>query len=84
MNITLDIPESVIGSLRVPEGEIQARLKMELAITLYAQGLLSFGKASDLAELDRFSFSDLVTTRGIQRHYGAEELAEDFDYAHGE
>jgi predicted HTH domain antitoxin len=84
MSITLDIPESIVSSLQVPEGEAEARVRMELAITLYAQGLLSFGKAADLAQSSRILFADLVTARGIPRHYGAEELAEDLAYANGE
>jgi predicted HTH domain antitoxin len=84
VSITLNIPDSVIRSLRVPEGEVEERVRMELAITLYAQQLLSFGKAAELANLSRFLFADLVTQRGIPRHYGPEELAEDLAYANGE
>jgi len=51
VSITLDIPESVIKSLRVPEGEAEERLRMELAIALYAEGLLSFGKSAQVANL---------------------------------
>jgi len=68
----------------VPEGEVEDRLRMELAVTVYAQELLSFGRAAELANMTRFQFADLVTQRGIPRHYGPEELAEDLAYANGE
>jgi len=84
MSITLDIPDSVVKSFRVPEAELEQRLRMELAVTIYAQGLLSFGKAAELANMSRFQFADLVTERGIAPHYGPEELAEDLAYANGE
>jgi predicted HTH domain antitoxin len=84
MSITLNIPESVVRSLRVPEGEVEDRLRMEFAVTVYAQELLSFGRAAELANMTRFQFADLVTQRGIPRHYGPEELAEDLAYANGE
>ena len=84
MSIILDIPDSVSKGLRVPEGEVEHRLRMELALTVYAQDLLSFGKAAELANMTRFEFGDLVTQRGIARHYGPEELAEDLAYANGE
>ncbi len=84
MGITLDIPYSIARSLRVPEGEAEQRLCTELAAALYAQGLLSFGKATELAKLSRFAFADVVTQRGIPRHYGDEELAEDRAYADGQ
>ncbi len=84
MNITLRIPDSITRSLRIPEAEAEQRLRQELAVALYAQGLLSFGKASELAGEDRFRFASILTQRGIARHYGHEELTEDLKYASGE
>ena len=84
MNITLRIPDSITRSLRIPEAEAEERLRQELAVALYAQGLLSFGKASELAGDSRFRFADILTQRGIARHYSDEELAEDLKYASGE
>lgn len=84
MSITLHIPDSVARSLRIPEGEAEQRLRQELAVALYARGLLSVGKASELAGTRRFLFADILTQRDIARHYGKEELAEDLTYAGGE
>ncbi len=84
MNITVQIPESIARSLRVPEAEAEQRVREELAAALYARGLLSFGKASELARVSRFAFSDVVTERGIPRHYGQQELNEDAAYAGGQ
>jgi predicted HTH domain antitoxin len=84
MNITLHIPESIARSLHIPEGEGEQRLLQELAVALYARGLLSFGKASELAGTSRFLFADILTQRNVARHYGKEELSEDLTYADGE
>ncbi len=84
MNIILEVPDSVARSLRVPENEIQERLKVELALSLYAQGLLSLGKAKELASMSRYQFGDLLARRGIPRHYGETELAEDLAYGRGQ
>jgi predicted HTH domain antitoxin len=84
MGMRLDIPDSVLQGLRIPEGEIAERLRTELAIALYAQGALSLGKAAELAELDRMAFGQLVGQRGIARHYGEAELAQDISYARSE
>ncbi len=78
MSLTLDIPDSVVQGLRLPEGEIRQRLRMELAIALYAQGALSLGKAAELAEMSRILFGELVGQRGIPRHYGEDDLAQVF------
>jgi predicted HTH domain antitoxin len=84
MSITLHIPDSVARSLRIPESEAEQRLREELAVALYARGLLSLGKASELSGTSRFLFSELLTQRNIARHYGEDELAEDLKYASGE
>jgi predicted HTH domain antitoxin len=84
MSVTLHIPDSVTQGLRIPEGEVEQRLRQELAVALYAGGLLSFGKACELAGANRFQFSDFLTQRNIPRHYGAEEFREDLKYANGE
>jgi len=72
VTIRLDIPAAP---------EVLPRLRTELAVTLYAQEILSFDKASELAGLSRFLFADLVTQRNIPRHYTEEELSQDLDYA---
>jgi predicted HTH domain antitoxin len=84
MSITLHISDSVARSLRIPEGEAESRLRQELAVALYARGLLSLGKASELAGTSRFLFADILTQRNVARHYGKEELSEDLTYADGE
>jgi len=81
MTYHLDIPESVANSLRLPASEIEPRLRTELALALYAQGILRFGKASELAEISRFAFADLVEQRNIPRHYTEDELTQDIGYA---
>jgi predicted HTH domain antitoxin len=81
MGLTLHIPDSVLQSLRIPEAEIVQRLRIELAIALYAQAVLSLGKAAELVEMNRINFGEAVGQRGIPRHYGVAELAQDEAYA---
>lgn len=84
MNITVQIPDSIAQSLRVPEAEAEQRVREELAAALYARGLLSFGKAAELAGVNRFAFADVIAERGISRHYDEDELNEDTGYAGGQ
>ena len=84
MPVTLHIPDSIASGLRLPEGEIEPRLRLELALALYSQGILGFGKASELAGIGRYRFAEFLGLRGIARQYGADELAEDLAYGRGE
>ena len=83
MSLTLQIPDSVLQGMRLPEQEIPGRLLAELAIGLYSQDVLSLGKAAELAGENIFRFGELVADRGIPRHYGDEDLAQDLAYARG-
>ncbi len=84
MGITVKIPDSVVQGLRLPEVEAERRIKVELALTLYAQALLSLGKAAELADTSRLLFAELLTERGVARHYSDQDLADDLSYARGE
>jgi predicted HTH domain antitoxin len=84
MSVQLQIPDTVAQAIRLPEERIVRELLVELAIALYAQGLLSFGKARELAGMGKYEFGRLLGARGIARHYGWEELEDDLAYARGE
>ncbi len=84
MTIQLVIPDSVAQAMRLPARQRQQQLMLELALTLYAQGILSFGKARELANTDRLAFGRLLGERGIARHYSDDDLADDVSYACGE
>ena len=73
----LEISGELAEALRVPTEEKQARLRQELAVRLYQKGLLSFGKARELAEMSKWEFHLLLGKEGIARHYDMEELEED-------
>ena len=84
MSLTLEIPDTVEHALRLPKAGRQNELMLELAIALYSRGILSLGKASELARMSKVEFGLLLGRRGIPRHYGEEELAQDLEYARGE
>ena len=75
------IPDDVYDALELPEGERESTVRRELAVSLYARGALSFGKARALADLSKAEFHRLLGEREIPRHYTAEELDEDVEYA---
>jgi len=79
--VTIEIDEEVYEALRIPEAERPQMIKEELAVSLYARDVLSFGKARTLAELTTQEFQELLGERQIPRHYSEAELDEDFEYA---
>ena len=83
-DVQLSIPRSVADALALPEGRKKEKLQRELAVSLYREDMLSFGKARELAGMSKQEFGQLLGNRGVERHYGSEELAEDLRYAKGE
>ena len=77
----LRIPDDVYDALELPEGEREEAVKRELALSLYARGILSFGKARELADVSKLEFHRLLGEREISRHYTEAELDEDIEYA---
>jgi len=84
MGLQITIPDSIIQAIRLPEDRISQELLIELAISTYRQGLLSFGKGRELSGLGKFEFAQLLGKRGIPRHYGQDELEDDLSYARSE
>ncbi len=70
---TLTIPQDILESARLSVDE----LKQELAVSLYAQGRLSIGKARELAGMSLWTFRQLLASRHVSPHYDTHDLEED-------
>lgn len=81
MNIALTIPHTIVQAMRLPEDQVGTELRKELAVALYQRGYLAFGKARELAGMEKYEFGQLLGARAVPRHYGVEELADDVAYA---
>jgi predicted HTH domain antitoxin len=84
MTLQLEIPDTVARAIRLPAKNQRTQLILELALALYARGILSFGKARELASVGKAEFGILLGERNIARHYGDEELKDDLEYARSE
>jgi predicted HTH domain antitoxin len=81
MSLQLEIPDSITQALRLPEKRIKQDLLTELAVALYNQEVLSFGRARELAGMSKYDFGRLLGKRGVDRHYGSEDFEDDIAYA---
>jgi len=77
----ITIPSQVQRALRIPERELEARLRLELAVHLYEEWLLPFGKAMELAQVSRWHFAEELAKRKIARHYTEQDLDDDIAFA---
>ena len=77
----LEVPDEVVRAIQLPDSEKKRRLELELACALYGQGILSAGRAAQLAEISRMEFWEEAGKRGIPRHYSEEDLRQDLKFA---
>ncbi|WP_297063306.1 UPF0175 family protein [Thermococcus sp.] len=78
------IPDDVISAMRLPRGEVERELRLDLAVVLYQRGILPLGKAAKLAGVTKREFLEELAKRKVPRHYTERELAEDVAFARGE
>jgi len=71
--VSIVIPREVVHATRMTPEE----LRKELAIHLFQQGKLSFGKAREMAGMSVWEFLQLLGSRGIPVHYDVREYEED-------
>lgn len=81
MSIQLEIPDTIASALRLPLQNQSQQMLEELAVALYARGILPFGKARELARMGKLEFGLLLGRRDAPRHYSSEELSEDVAHA---
>lgn len=71
--ISIEIPREIMHATRMTREE----LRRELAVYLFQQQKLSFGKAREMAGMTAWAFQQLLGSRGIPVHYDIEEYEED-------
>lgn len=81
MELTIKIPEQISKSLKLPAKDREKYLLSHLAILLYEEGVLSFGKARQLGQFTKWEFHEELGKRKIERHYDVENLNKDLTYA---
>jgi predicted HTH domain antitoxin len=77
MPLQLKFNDEIRDALRIPPDEQEGRLRRELALRLYEKGLLSLGKARQLAGMEKWDFLLLLAQDGISRQYDKKELDRD-------
>ena len=72
--IAIDLPVDVLFAMRAIEQpeEVQKKLKTALAILLFQEQVISLGKATELAEMSRVDFMEILKEHGIAAYEDSE------------
>jgi predicted HTH domain antitoxin len=71
--VQIEILQHLVQATRLTIPE----LRRELAITLFQQGRLSYGKAREMAGMDFWAFQQALGSRDISPHYDLAEYEAD-------
>lgn len=71
--ISVQVPRDILHAARLTVDE----LKQELALALFQQGRLSFGKAREMAGMSVWDFQLLLGARKIPVHYDLSDYEDD-------
>ena len=64
--VVIEFPEDVFSTLRRSPNEVAEEVKLAAAIDWYRRGLVSQGRAAEIAGVPRADFIDALAVRGIE------------------
>ena len=75
MTMTLEIPEGVLKTLHQSPDEVERDVRLAAAIEWFRRGIISQGRAAEIAGIPRADFIDELAARKIDAiHVDFEEL----------
>jgi len=63
--LEIEIPAAVVGYLQMDDDKINKRVNILLLVDLARRGVISFGKAAELADIDKMSLINEMGYMGI-------------------
>jgi predicted HTH domain antitoxin len=79
--ITIELPDDVFSALRRSPKEFALEMRQAAAIHWYSRGLISQGKAAEIAGLNRTEFLDSLALAKVDAfQIDAEELKEEVEH----
>ncbi len=82
--VQMHVPADILATLRARSRTLRSdeeRLRVPLAVGLFADGSISLAKAAGLAGMTRYDFAMLLKAQGLPAYeYTDEEYREDLDF----
>jgi predicted HTH domain antitoxin len=77
IKVELEIPEDILLSAKIPKERLSEEIKKLFAFELYREGLISLGKACELAEITKWEFFEMNKRAKIPLHITEEDWERD-------
>ena len=76
VTINMEFPRDVLIAADIVETNASTDIKKHLALHMFKERILSFGKAAELSGMDKIDFMELVGSKGISLNYDADDYLE--------
>lgn len=83
VKIQMDLPKDVLLAADISETNATTEIKKYLAVSLFKERVLSFGKACALSGMDKMDFMAFAGSKGISLNYDADDYLEDVEIIKG-
>jgi predicted HTH domain antitoxin len=77
VSIKMDLPKDILAAANMSEASAPADIRKHLAIYLFKERILSFGKAAELAGVNKLEFIDTIGNKRVPLNYDSEDYYED-------
>ena len=75
--IKIDLPKDILLAADISEANAPADIKKFLALYMFKERILSFGKAAELSGVDKLSFMELAGSKAISLNYDEDDYHDD-------
>lgn len=77
--VSVDFPRYLINIFKVREKDFSMKVLETLSIELYREGVISIGKAAEIAGVSIWEMQDILAKQKIPLHYYPEDLESDIE-----
>ena len=79
VTVSVEIPKSICAAAGVREAELAQTMREALAVDLYRQGRISFGKAAETAGVPLYEMIQILTRHDVFLSYDMQDAAADLE-----
>lgn len=75
--VSIDFPRDLINIFKIREKEFPHKVRETLSIELYREGLVSIGKAAEIAKVSIWEMQEILARKKVPLNYYSEDLEAD-------
>jgi len=83
ITVTMNLPKDIVLAADMTEATVTMDIKKHLALYMFKERILSFGKAAELSGISKPAFLELAGSKGMSLNYDIDDYHEDIKTLQG-